>query len=99
MRHLIGLDHSNYDVDGFKPDPFGKIKLYGGGGGKSEPPPPPAPPAAPPAEKKDPEVDTMMAQKKSRAAQDPMPQSTMLTGMEGVDMNSLSLGKNNLLGG
>lgn len=41
----------------------------------------------------------MLKQKKTRMAQDPMPAQTMLTGPEGIDQNSLNLGKNTLLGG
>lgn len=100
MRHLNEVGDSNYDLRAFRADPLGRITFHGGGGGKNpDPPPPPPPPPAPEAEVKDPETDTMIKQKKTRMAQDPMPAQTMLTGPEGIDQNSLNLGKNSLLGG
>ncbi len=98
MRHINELGESNYDINAFTKNPLGKLTKLHGGGGKSQPPPPPPPPP-PPAEKKDPNVETMLAQKKKTAMAAPQNQSTMLTGSSGIDPNDLSLGKTTLLGG
>lgn len=99
MRHINAIGESNYNDLAFRPDPFGRIGLFGGGGGKSpDPPPPPPPPAPPPAEVKSPETDTMIQRKKSQGASSPPPADTILTGPDGIDQNSLNLGKNSLLG-
>ena len=99
MRHINIIGESNYDLHAFKKDPIGRLTYHGGGGGKSPAPQaPPPPPPPPPAEKKDPNVDTMIAQKKKIQMAGPQNQSTMLTGDTGVDPNDLSLGKSTLLG-
>ncbi len=76
--------------------------LEGGGGGKGgSAPAPPAPPAPPPEAAKAPDSDQVKARNKARmtGGMDAGPNSTMLTGPDGVDPNSLELGKNSLLGG
>jgi hypothetical protein len=81
----------------------GRMTLEGGGGGKGggSAPPPPAPPPPPKQQEKPPEADVYRG--KNQAAQEggmsAGPSSTLLTGPEGVDPNSLELGKSTLLGG
>jgi hypothetical protein len=79
----------------------GRMTLEGGGGGKGgKAPPPPAPPAPAPQAEKAPEVEVFRAQNKNRMAggMDAGPNSTMLTGPDGVDAAQLELGKTTLLG-
>lgn len=74
---------------------------YEGGGGKSQSAPAaPAPPAPPPEPAKAPDADMVKSKNKARmtAGADAGVNSTLLTGPDGVDPNSLELGKNSLLG-
>jgi hypothetical protein len=74
----------------------------GGGGGKAPSAPPPPPPPEPPKQpEKAPDVEVARAKNKNAMAggMSAGPNTTMLTGPDGVDPNALALGKNTLLGG
>ena len=80
----------------------GRMTLEGGGGGgkSGSAPPPPPPPAPPPQAEKAPDAEVYRAQNKNRMAggMDAGPNSTLLTGPDGVDAAQLELGKSTLLG-